>query len=75
MVYIYDVSYCKTNYKNWTQTAIDCYKLGCNCSKCNLYKIYFFKSKSKCMMKYTVFNLVKILGAPKSGDILNEEIL
>ncbi len=75
MIYGYDVSYCETISKHWTPTAIDCYKIGCNCSKCNLYKIYFSSGESKCMMKYTVFNLVKKLGAPDKEVNINEKIL
>ena len=49
----------------WTPTAIDCYKNGCQCSKCNLYKIYFSKSNIKCRMKAAVIELVKAYGTPK----------
>ena len=64
MVYEYNVSNCETNYKKWTPTAIDCYKIGCNCSKCNLYKLFFSTTDSKCMMKFAVFGLVRNIGAP-----------
>ncbi len=37
----YSVSYCETNCKHWTPAAVDCYLIGCNCSKCNINKIYF----------------------------------
>lgn len=51
--------------KKWTPTAIDCYNIGCQCSKCGLYHLIFKNSTSKCMMKYTVWELVKNLGSPK----------
>lgn len=68
MGYRYNVSCSETTSKNWTPTAIDCYKLGCMCSKCNLYKIYFQDKSSKCKMKETVIELVRKLGIPE-GDI------
>ena len=64
MSYRFNVSCSKTLSENWTPTAIDCYRLGCNCSKCNLYKIYFQKSFIKCRMKDTVIELVRRIGAP-----------
>ena len=64
MVYKYNVSCSETISKNWTNTAVDCYLLGCNCSKCNLYKIYFKKNIFKCKMKDTVIELVRKLGKP-----------
>ena len=65
MEYKYNVSCSEATSKNWTPTAIDCYLLGCSCSKCNLYKIYFFKSGIRCRMKDTVIELVRRLGIPK----------
>ena len=70
MQYRYNVSCSETISKNWTQTAIDCYLLGCVCSKCNIYKIYFMNTNSKCMMKNTVIELVRRLGTPKE-DLIN----
>ena len=64
MKYRYNVSCSKTTSGNWTQTAIDCYQLGCVCSKCNLYKIYFEGGEFKCQMKNTVIELVRLLGIP-----------
>lgn len=61
---IFNVTCSDTIAKNWTPTAIDCYQIGCSCSKCNLNKIYFLNSPFKCQMKKTVFELVKKLGAP-----------
>ena len=68
MRYQYNVSSSKTVTQNWTPSAIDCYLLGCSCYKCNLYKIYFLKSKYKCKMKNVVFELVKKIGAPKRNE-------
>ncbi len=69
MGYKYNVSCSETLSKNWTPSAIDCYNLGCRCSKCNLYKIYFSDSVNKCKMKETVIELVRKLGAPKDEDL------
>ena len=65
MIYRYNVSCSETISKNWTQSAIDCYSIGCICEKCNLYKIYFIKSPYKCMMKNTVIELVRKQGSPQ----------
>lgn len=64
MTYRYNVSCSETYSKKWTQTAVDCYEIGCKCSICNLYKIYFKNSSYKCMMKSTVIELVRKFGAP-----------
>lgn len=65
MMYKYNVSCSETVTKNWTPTATDCYKLGCNCNKCNIYKIYFEASGNRCKMKETVIELVRRFGAPQ----------
>lgn len=49
-----------TMLKRWTKSAIDCYMRGCRCNNCLMNKL-----ESKCRMKTTVIELVKILGAPK----------
>lgn len=72
MAYKYNVSCSETNFKNWTPTAIDCYLLGCSCSKCNLYRIYFMKNDIRCRMKDTVIELVRRLGAPKDVSYENQ---
>ncbi len=69
MSYKYNVSCSETLSKNWTPTAIDCYNLGCRCSKCNLYKNYFFNTSNKCRMKETVIELVRKIGVPKEEDL------
>ncbi len=65
MNYRYNVSCSETTTKNWTQSAIDCYEIGCMCSVCNLYKIYFQNSIFKCKMKEAVIELVRKNGIPK----------
>jgi hypothetical protein len=67
MNYKYGVSCSETLQKKWTATAIDCYKLGCCCSKCNLYKIFFKNSVVNCKMKETVIDLVRQIGVPSFG--------
>ncbi len=64
MIYKYNVSCSETNSKNWTPTAKECYQIGCNCSKCNIYKIYFSGKYFRCRMKETVIELVRKLGKP-----------
>lgn len=64
MDYKYNITCSETTSKNWTPTAKECYSLGCVCSKCNLYKIYFANSGIRCRMKETVVELVRRLGAP-----------
>ena len=71
MGYKYNVSCSETISKNWPPTAIDCYSIGCTCSKCNIYKIYFAKSEGKCRMKDTVIELVRRLGIPTKENYGN----
>lgn len=75
MTYRYNVSCCETTSKNWTPTAIECYELGCRCSKCNLYKIYFENNLFKCKMKETVIELVRKYGSPNNIEGKNNEKL
>ena len=64
MRYRYNVSCSETMARKWTPTAIDCYRLNCSCSMCNLYKLYFKDSFFKCKMKETVVELVRQIGVP-----------
>ncbi len=73
MGYKYNVSCSETVTKNWTSTAIDCYMLGCSCSRCHLYQIYFINSEAKCRMKETVIELVRRFGAPEGIDYDNKK--
>ena len=75
MTYRYNVSCCETTSKIWTPTAIDCYELGCKCTKCNLYKIYFKNNLFKCKMKETVIELVRKIGTPKEKGENNEKFI
>ena len=52
-----------TAVRRWTQTAIDCYKRGCNCEGC-FYTDFFNKSSQKCHMQASVLELVRVLGKP-----------
>ena len=46
-------------YENWTTQAIDCYKRNCICKGCILNTL-----ESKCEMKKTVIELVRLIGLP-----------
>lgn len=72
MDYRYNVSCSETVSRNWTPSAIDCYKLGCVCSRCNLNKLYFADSIFRCRMKETVIELVRKIGAPAEDEEENE---
>lgn len=65
MSYRQDVSCPETLAKEWTKSAIDCYSIGCMCSKCFLYHVFFSKKNYECKMKYMVIKLVKNLGTPE----------
>ncbi len=73
MNYKYNVSCSETTTKNWTPTAIDCYRIGCSCFKCNLYKIYFSNTNMKCRMKETVIELVRRFGVPEETEYDNTQ--
>ena len=60
-----------TAVRRWTQTAIECYKRGCNCEGC-FYTDFFNNSSQKCQMKASVLELVRVLGKP---DIELKQIL
>lgn len=76
MEYRYNVSCSETISKKWTQSASDCYLIGCNCSRCSLYKIYFAGSIFKCKMKETVIELVRKYGIPPQTEgCYNEETI
>lgn len=54
--------------QNWTQTALDCYKINCNCAICPITKA---KYSFKCQMKHIVDILLKTRGIPDENAILN----
>ena len=56
--------------RGWTQAAIDCYNIGCNCSKCIIKKSIL----SECCMKQTVILLVKKFGKPNKDNFIIEEL-
>ena len=66
MNYKNNVSCSETSSKMWTRSALDCYLIGCICSKCYLYKVFFSKRKYKCRMKEAVIKLVRQIGVPKN---------
>lgn len=50
--------------QNWTEQALECYKLKCNCSECSVSKgNYSFV----CQMPKVVDILMKTLGTPKKN--------
>ncbi|MBQ4114509.1 hypothetical protein IJD34_03805 [bacterium] len=53
--------YKTTKQRRWTQSAVECYLIGCTCSKCYLYPIL----KDKCKMKNAVIELVRQFGKPQ----------
>jgi len=53
----------------WTIEAINCYKSGCYCSKCETIKHIESSDKESCPMKYIVRELVKKFGAPDDDTI------
>lgn len=74
-MYRYNVSCSKTICKKWTQSALDCFLIGCNCAKCNIYKTYFSNSIFKCKMKDIVIELVRKNGNPLFREDCNEKIV
>lgn len=49
--------------QNWTEQALECYKLNCNCSQCSIAKgNYSFA----CQMPKVIDALIKSLGKPTS---------
>lgn len=48
----------------WTKSSIDCYFLGCQCEKCEVYKII----GKQCRMKFAVLELVRRHGVPKKEE-------
>lgn len=48
----------------WTKSAIECYKIKCDCTKCELKKVL----NIDCRMKEFVLELIKKYGLPKMED-------
>lgn len=54
--------------QNWTQQALECYKINCCCDICPITKAgYSFK----CQMKHIVNILLKTQGLPDEKAIMN----
>lgn len=74
----YSVFECQTNgvisesiVQNWTRSALECYKLSCDCSLCPIANGgYSFK----CQMKYIVDELLKTKGLPDEAQIMDSAI-
>ncbi len=47
--------------RRWTRQAAKCYKIGCDCSKCQVNDIM----KNRCFMRKTVLVLVRKFGVPQ----------
>lgn len=54
--------------QNWTVTALECYKINCNCAICPITKARY---SFKCQMKHIVDILLKTRGIPDEAAILN----
>ena len=61
--------YLRKNVKEWNKTAIDCYNIGCDCSKCFIYETYFKDKYYTCKMKYYVQLMLNQLGIPKEENL------
>lgn len=60
--------------QNWTEQAIECYKLNCDCSSCSISKgNYSFA----CQMPKVIDALIKSLGKPnqKSNNLVKLEVI
>ncbi len=53
--------------QNWTEQAVECYKLGCDCSKCSISKGQY---SFVCQMPKVVKILLKMAGKPGKGNML-----
>lgn len=52
--------------QNWTEQAIECYKLGCDCSRCSISKgNYSFA----CQMPKVIDALISITGKPNLSSV------
>jgi hypothetical protein len=58
--------------QNWTQQALDCYKIGSNCAACPITKANY---SFKCQMKHIVDILLETQGLPDETSILNSDIV
>ena len=56
--------------QNWTLSALECYKINCNCAICPITKA---KYSFKCQMKHIVDILLKTQGLPDENAICQKE--
>ena len=56
------------DYPQWSNDAINCYELDCDCSKCLLAKIL----ETPCVLNITVKKNLKILGKPTEENTQKE---
>lgn len=57
--------------RRWTRSAVECYEIGCMCSRCYLPLIM----ETPCQMKIVVMELVRKFGKPETKhkrDFINE---
>ena len=54
--------------QRWTTSAVDCYRKGCDCSKCTVKEIL----GNRCKMKKVVFESVRKWGKPNGKSISRE---
>jgi hypothetical protein len=48
----------------WTKEAVKCYELGANCAVCSINKLYFQEPGRRCMMNFSMRELIRVLGMP-----------
>lgn len=56
--------------QNWTPSALECYKINCNCADCPIKNAHY---SFKCQMKRVVKTLLKTNGLPDEAEILGIE--
>ena len=57
--------------KHSYNVAKECYKIGCNCSICEIVPSWF---KERCQMRGSVIELVRVLGKPfnREGAVIED---
>lgn len=53
--------------QNWTEQAVECYKLKCDCTRCSISKGHY---SFACQMPKILDVLVKTLGKPNAKSML-----
>lgn len=54
--------------QNWTEQAMECYRLGCDCSKCSIAK---GKYSFVCQMPKVIKVLLKFTGKPSKTSLVH----